>query len=171
MDPYIGEVRMFAGNFAPVGWLFCNGDALPISQYEVLYTLLGTTYGGDGMTTFNLPDLRGRTPIHQGQGPGLSARTMGDSLGSETVSLTAAQMPQHFHPVSASSAKATDPGPSAGMVWGVVENGQYANPPANAAMSLNATTASGKSAPHPNMGPFQAVSFIIATEGIFPSRS
>jgi microcystin-dependent protein len=163
---------MFAGNFAPAGWRICNGDALPISEFDALYTLLGTTYGGDGVTTFNLPDLRGRTPIHQGQGPGLTMRVIGQTLGAEAVALTPAQMPAHFHPVAANSAAGDSPSPTAGCVWagGSTKETQYSKRPSTASMSAAATTPAGDGAPHPNMMPFQAVSFIIAVEGIFPSQ-
>lgn len=172
MDPYIGEVRMFAGNFAPVGWLICDGSSQSISQYSALYQLIGATYGGDGQLTFNLPDLRGRTPIHQGQGRGLSPRTLGDLLGSETVSLTAAQMPAHFHAVGANSGTGDISAPAAGCIWSTGSTGekQYSKNAPTASMSPAATTAAGNGAPHNNMMPFQAVSFIIATEGIYPAQ-
>src|ERR1700758_3405683 len=99
-QPYVGEIRMFAGNFAPAGWMFCEGQLLPISENETLFQLIGTTYGGDGETTFALPDLRGRVPIHMGQGSGLTPRTIGDAGGAETVTLTVAQMPVHHHIVN-----------------------------------------------------------------------
>lgn len=170
MDPFLGEVRMFAGTYAPMGWEFCNGQLLNISQYDSLFALIGTTYGGDGVSTFALPDLRGRTPIHMGQGPNLSPRNLGDSLGRESVLLTAAQMPTHYHSVHASSKAGVQAVPN-GSVWAVVtgEN-RYTQAAPTVSMSPNATTPAGGGQPHDNMMPFQAVSFIIATEGVFPSR-
>lgn len=161
---------MFGGNFAPTGWLFCNGQLLNISQYDVLYTLLGTTYGGDGVNTFGLPDLRGRTPIHQGQGNGLTNRAIGQSLGAETVTLTAAQVAPHFHPVIATTSDGTAPGPK-DNTWAQSSEAQYSTANANGVMAAAATGITGGGLPHENMMPFQAVSFIIATEGVFPNRS
>lgn len=171
-DPFLGEVRMFAGNFAPMGWLFCNGQLLNISEYDALYSLLGTTYGGDGATTFALPDLRGRTPIHAGQGPGLSCRMLGESFGAETVTLSAAQLPSHFHPAYACS-KAGNLGAPSSAAWAAASTSEkhYTQNAPNVSMSANATTSAGGGQPHENMMPFQAVSFIIATEGIFPPQS
>jgi microcystin-dependent protein len=168
--PYIGEIRMFGGNFAPVGWGLCNGDLLAISQYDALFALIGTTYGGDGVTTFALPDLRGRIPIHQFQGPGLSPRTIGEAAGSETVTLLINQLPNHTHPAGATNAS-TSPGP-AGNVWGSVSSGvPYSNDTApNVAMNAGAVSTVGGSQPHDNMQPFQCVNFIIALEGIFPTQ-
>lgn len=106
-QPFIGEIRMFGSNFAPAGWMFCNGQTLSIAQYTALFSLIGTTYGGNGTSTFNLPDLRGRLPVHQGQGPGLSFYTIGQAAGVETVALNSTQMPQHSHALMASTATAT----------------------------------------------------------------
>ena len=171
MDPFLGEVRMFGGNFAPVGWLFCNGQLLNISENDALFNLLGTTYGGDGQTTFGLPDLRGRTPIHMGQGPNLSPRNLGDQFGTEAVTLTASQLPTHFHVVHARKEKGTQTGPK-DAVWAASSTGekQYTQNAPNTSMAASATTVEGGGLPHDNMMPFQAVSFIIATEGVFPSR-
>jgi microcystin-dependent protein len=173
VDPYIGEIRMFAGNFAPVGWLPCDGRLLNISQFDALYMLLGTTYGGDGQNTFGLPDLRGRTPIHQGQGQGLTSRLIGQMLGSETVTLTQAQLPVHPHPVNAYNAAGDSTVPTQGCVWSAGSTGenQFSTNPPNASMAPAATSAAGGGAPHDNMMPFQAVSFIIATDGVFPPRN
>jgi microcystin-dependent protein len=170
MDPFLGEVRMFAGNFAPVGWQFCNGQLLNIAENDSLFNLLGTTYGGDGQTTFALPDLRGRTPIHMGQGPNLSPRNLGDAPGSEAVTLTPAQMPSHYHPVRASSKDAAQADPK-DCVWAVVKGeNRYTQAAPTITMSASCTTPAGGGQPHDNMMPFQAVSFIIATEGIYPPQ-
>ena len=172
MDPVLGEVRMFAGNYAPQGWLFCNGQVLQIAEYDALYSLIGNTYGGDGMSTFALPDLRGRTPIHQGNGPGLSNRVLGQSLGRETVTLTTAQLPQHPHPVHAVS-EAGDTTDPTDAIWAAASTQelQYTTNNPNASMDPNCTTPAGQGLPHDNMMPFQAVSFIIATEGVYPSHN
>lgn len=171
MDPFLGEVRMFGGTFAPVGWLFCNGQLLNISENDALFNLLGTTYGGDGQTTFGLPDLRGRTPIHMGQGPNLSPRNLGDRFGTETVTLTASQLPTHYHVVHAHKDKGTQTGPK-DAVWAAASTGekQYTQNSPNTNMAASATTIAGGGLPHDNMMPFQAVSFIIATSGIYPSQ-
>ena len=171
-DPYLGEVRMFAGTFAPVGWALCNGQLLNIAEYDALYVLLQTTYGGDGQNTFGLPDLRGRSPIHQGNGIGLTPRGLGQMLGTETVTLTAAQMPAHFHPVHAFSTAGTVAAPGTTTSWAAASTGenQYSQAAPGVSMSANCTTVAGGGQPHENMAPFVAVNFIIALEGIFPSQ-
>lgn len=170
-SPFIGEVRVVGYNFAPVGWAFCDGSLLPIAQYDALFALIGTTYGGDGQTTFALPDLRGRTPIHMGAGAGLSSHFLGESFGSEAVALTEQTTPSHYHPVNASSQPGTQSVPD-GAYWAASSTGesQYAAA-ANTSMSAAASASVGGSLPHSNMMPFLAVSFIIATEGIFPSQN
>jgi microcystin-dependent protein len=170
-DPFLGEIRMFAGNFAPVGWEFCNGQLLSIAENDALYNLLGTTYGGDGVNTFGMPDLRGRTPMHQGTGNGLSTRILGEITGAESVTLTAAQLPAHYHPVHACSGVGTLATPG-GNVWGASSTGekQYTLNAPNVAMAPACTTTVGGGQPHENMMPYQAVSFIIATQGIYPSQ-
>jgi microcystin-dependent protein len=172
-SPYVGEIRMFAGTFAPVGWAFCDGSLLSIAENEVLFVLIGTTYGGDGQTTFQLPDLRGRVPMHWGQGQGLSNRLLGEYGGTESVTLTAAQLPVHTHPVLAQTGIGTQASP-AGGVWAVspVSTAPLysAGPPATA-MNAGAIAPSGGSQPHDNMIPFQAVNFIISLYGIFPSQN
>jgi microcystin-dependent protein len=163
-EPFIGEIRMFGGNFAPFGWAFCDGQVLPISQYNALFALIGTTYGGDGQNTFNLPDLRGRLPVHQGSG-----FTIGQSAGSETVTLTVNQMPQHTHPVSArTSANAGSP---SGAMYGGNTTATIYTPNPSAPMNAAMVGIGGGSQPHGNMMPYGVVSFIIALEGIFPSRN
>ena len=169
--PYVGQIMAFGGNFAPQGWALCDGSLLPISQYETLFTLIGTTYGGDGQTTFALPDLRGRAALHQGQGPGLSSYSLGQSGGAEAVTLTVGQLPPHSHPAMGSSGAGASPSPS-GAVWAGSPVNIYAGgAAANAAMSATAISASGGSQPHDNMLPFVTLNFCIAFEGIYPSQS
>lgn len=172
MDPFLGEIRMFGGNFAPVGWMFCDGSLLPIAENDALYTLLGTAYGGDGVATFGIPDLRGRAPIHAGNGNGLTPRVMGQMFGLEAVTLTAATTPTHYHPVHASSTPGTQADPT-GAYWAAASTGesQYSQANPNIAMSGAATQPSGGGQPHENMMPFQAVSFIIAVAGIYPTQN
>jgi microcystin-dependent protein len=172
--PYVGEIRMFAGNFAPAGWLFCDGTQLQISNFETLFQLIGTTYGGDGVQTFNLPDLRGRTPIHMGTGPGGVAFVLSQSGGAEQVTLTTQTIPSHNHNVTATgSGQATIP--KANMYPASVtptNNNVYGPPdgsPATFAASTIGTT--GGSQPHNNIQPYQAINFIISLFGIFPSRN
>lgn len=169
-EPYIGEVSMFAGSFAPKGWALCDGSVLSISQYSALFSILGATYGGDGRTTFGLPDLRGRAPMHAGRGPGLTPRTLGEMGGSESVALTQNQMPPHNHTANASSADATEVSPQ-NNVWAVSDERKnlYANAP-DTTMNPNAIGVSGGGQPHGNMPPYGVVNYIIALEGIFPSR-
>lgn len=169
-EPFIGEIRMFGFDFAPRGWAFCNGQLQSIVQNQALFALLGTTYGGNGTTTFALPDLRGRTPLHFGQGPGLTPRTRGEVLGVENVSLTSLQLPQHAHALAASDAPADRSDPSgavpartASPIW----RSGAATPVATGTTSLPA----GGAQPHPNLMPCLAVQFAIALQGIFPSRS
>jgi microcystin-dependent protein len=169
-NPFIGEIRMFGGNFAPRGWAFCNGQLLAIAQNDALFALIGTTYGGDGQTTFALPDLRGRIPVHAGQGPGLSSYQLGQQAGTETVTLTQQQMPAHTHTAQAQSGAGNQAGPGGG-VWASSAQNQFSANPPNAAMNAAAIGSAGGSQPHENMAPYQVVSFIIALEGIFPSRN
>ena len=167
MDPFLGEIRMFGGNFAPQGWATCDGQILPIAQNTALFSLLGTTYGGNGQTTFALPDLRGRLPVHIGGG-----LTIGQADGSETVISTTTNLPAHTHAANAASA-ATTLSP-AGQYWAADPGANvapYAAAPDGRVMSGTAIGAQGGSQPHANMQPFLAVTFIIALEGIYPSRS
>lgn len=168
-QPFIGQIKLFAGNFAPQGWMLCNGQLLPIAQYDALFNLIGTTYGGDGVTTFALPDLRGRVPIHVGQGPGLSGTVLGERGGSEVVTVTTSQLPQHTHLVSVSAA----PGTSESPANGVPSEGPDGIPAYGGAASgtLNPSTVavSGGSQPHNNVKPYTVVNYIIAVEGIFPT--
>jgi microcystin-dependent protein len=172
MEPYIGEIRLFAGNFAPIGWAFCNGQVVNIADYEVLFVLLGTTYGGDGVTTFALPDLMGRLPVHQGQNPSTGTTfTLGQKGGSEEVTLTASQMPAHSHTVLASSLDGKVSSPQNAYWASTAINPYAAASTPNRGMRPNAVSVAGGSMPHNNTMPYLAVSFIIALEGIFPSQS
>lgn len=170
-EPFIGEIKMFAGNFAPQGFAFCDGQLLAISQNDALFSLLGTIYGGDGRTTFGLPDLRGRVPIHMGNGPGLSPRTIGSKSGSETVTLTAANLPAHTHGL-AGSAEAADSGNPKQRVPATTAEAIYgpAGDP-TAPMSPNALGQTGGGQSHTNVQPFQCLNFIIALYGVYPSRN
>ena len=163
-QPYVGEIRMFAGNFAPAGWMFCEGQLLPISENETLFQLIGTTYGGDGQSTFGLPDLRGRLPMHQGNG-----FILAETGGVEEVTLTTSQIPSHTHPLLCNSTAATDVSP-AGAVYGeqlAVSAFQSASPAVG--MAPQAIGPTGGSQPHTNMQPYLCVDFIISLFGIFPS--
>jgi microcystin-dependent protein len=166
--PYVGEIRMFAGNFAPAGWMFCNGQVLPISENETLFALIGTTYGGDGQTTFALPDLRGRAPLHSGQGSGLSNYALAQAGGSEQVTLTTNQIPSHSHAPLAQSAAGSQTSP-AGSVWAASTLNQFTANAPTAAMNPSVIGTSGASQPHNNMMPFTTINFIISLFGIFPS--
>ncbi len=167
-EPFIGEIRNFGFNFAPRGWALCQGQLLPINQNTALFSLLGTMYGGDGRITFALPDLRGRTPIGFGQGPGLSDRTQGEAAGEEAVTLTESDLAAHTHPVTAASV-ATTKNP-AGAVPGFTPRGHSYGTTADAVMSPTMVGQSGDGTPHDNMPPYLVTNWCIATEGIFPSR-
>lgn len=172
-QPYVGEIRMFGGNFAPVGWEFCNGQLLSISENEVLFQLIGTTYGGDGESTFALPDLRGRAPIHMGQGAGLTSKILAETGGVESVTLTTPQIPAHTHTVGAlarcGSGSSASP---AGRFWAKDTTEKLYGPPGTPVqMAAGAAKVGfgGGSQPHENMQPYCAVSFIISLFGVFPS--
>jgi microcystin-dependent protein len=174
-EPFLGEIRMFAGNFAPQGWAFCNGQILAIQQNTALFSLLGTTYGGDGMQTFALPDLRGRCPINQGQGPGLTNFALGEQAGNETTTLTAQQMPSHTHMLNASTNSGDQPSPQNNILAVTSDTARNSYNSYTAPTSPNATTApttaAGGNAPVALRSPSLAVNFIIALQGIFPSRN
>jgi microcystin-dependent protein len=162
---------MFGGSFAPAGWAFCNGVLLPISEYETLFNLIGTTYGGDGQSTFALPDFRGRVPIHMGTGPGLSSRQLGESGGVETVTLTTQQLPVHSHPFVASTDFAGQSSPGGNVVAQLGTGGSFiyiANSP-TLSLAGNSVQATGGSQPHDNMQPYTCISFIISLFGVYPS--
>lgn len=169
-EAFVGEIRMFAGNFAPRGWAFCDGQLLQVSQNDALFSLFGTIYGGDGRTTFGLPDLRGRVPVHQGQGPGLSNRRIGEKAGEESVTLTANQVGAHQHSLSASTDTASDTSP-AGNVTATSGSGNIYGNNIGVAMKGDAIGTTGGSQSHSNLMPTQCVSFIVSLFGVYPSRS
>ena len=165
-QPYVGEIRIFAGNFAPAGWMFCQGQLLPISENETLFNLIGTTYGGDGQSTFALPDLRGRVPIHQGNG-----FTLAETGGAETVTLTVNQIPAHSHPMLASSSIGSLPTAQSNVLAKVTNIDLYSGDVTDTPMTPVAVTSTGGSQPHNNFQPYLCVSFIISLFGIFPPPS
>jgi microcystin-dependent protein len=162
-QPYIGEIRMFAGNFPPVGWMFCDGQSLPISENETLFQLIGTTYGGDGEETFNLPNLQSRIPIHQGNG-----FILAEIGGAEEITLTVNQIPAHSHVPLAGNTDGNSPGPANG-IWANSNLRQYGDTNANGTMAANRIQITGGSQPHTNLQPFLCINFIISLFGIFPS--
>jgi len=162
-DPFLGEIRIFAFNFAPSGWAICNGQLLPIAQYNALFALLGTTYGGNGTNNFQLPDLQGRAPMHYGQGPGLGNYVQGELVGSESVTLTVNEMPAHSHGTSGASVQTSDRPDGLAPAPG----GSYGAP----ASFMASTETVGGTQAHNNMQPSLVLNFCIATTGIFPSRS
>jgi microcystin-dependent protein len=171
-QPYIGEIRMFGGNFPPVGWSFCDGSLLPISEYDTLFTLIGTTYGGDGQSTFGLPNLNGRAPLHQGT---LKANTytLGESAGTESVTLTTQQIPNHSHPLLGTSDVATVNASTNNVLGATTAATTRAYGTDNPLITLPAGVIStvGGSQPHENMQPYLCVSFIISLFGLFPSQT
>jgi microcystin-dependent protein len=162
-QPYVGEIRMFAGNFAPVGWMFCEGQLLPISENETLFQLIGTTYGGDGESTFALPDLRGRIPIHQGNG-----FILAETGGAEEVTLTVQQIPAHSHALLASNQAATERNPN-GLVLAQALSQIYINDTPATNLAATAVAPVGGNQPHTNFQPYLCIDFIISLFGIFPS--
>lgn len=171
MDPFIAEIRIFPFNFAPKGWAWCDGQLLPLSQNTALFALLGTTYGGNGKSNFALPDLQGRAPMHPGQGPGLSLHDLGETGGSETVSLLESEIPAHTHTIRAADDSGLQSSPVAPTPAYPAKGGFYA--PSNGAitqMSVNAATPTGGDQPHNNMMPYLTFYFNIALQGDFPSR-
>lgn len=167
-EPFVGEIRMFAGNFAPSGWAFCDGQLLAVSQNDALFSLVGTIYGGDGRTTFGLPDLRGRIPIHAGQGPGLSEQRLGAKSGVENVTLVINELPSHTHTMKASKAPLRYPHPMDNLP-GRSFRRNYHNG-SNGNMGSESITSVGGSRSHTNLMPYLCVNFIIALFGIYPSR-
>lgn len=169
-SPFIGEIRMFGGSFAPQGWAFCDGQTMPISENDVLFTLIGTTYGGDGQQTFNLPDLRGRLPMHMGTGAGLTSRTIGENGGVETVTLTTQQIPIHNHTPLAVSGNGNQATPQNG-VWAGAAASRYSSSAPNLAMNNTLGGAAGGNQPHDNLMPYLVISFIISLFGVFPTQN
>ena len=171
-EPFLGEIRMFGGNFAPRGWAICEGQLLPIAQNTALFSLIGTNYGGNGTSTFGLPDLRGRLPLHMGEGPGLSSYVIGEAMGAETVALTLAQLPPHSHPAVCSPGGGNS-GTPVRNYWCTDPAGNTAayNENGGAAMATGIIGSSGGGQAHDNMPPFLVLTFVIALQGIFPSRN
>jgi microcystin-dependent protein len=172
-DPFVAEIRIFPFNFAPKGWAFCDGQLLPLSQNTALFSLLGTTYGGDGKSNFALPDMQGNAPMHPGQGPGLSLHDLGETGGSETVSLLESEIPAHSHAQMAASVSATKSDPT-GNSFARVSGATPFLPPAGAPlaqMSDNVIAPAGGDQPHNNMQPYLTLSFCIALQGVFPPRT
>lgn len=177
MDPLLGEIRMFGGNFAPRGWALCNGQLLSIAQNTALFSILGITYGGNGQTTFALPNLQGRIPMHWGSTPGLSPHTLGEAAGTETVTLLTTQMPMHNHLLGASNATGGTDDPTGNVMGKPLDSTgnpayEYVTGSApNVQMNVQSIQPAGGSQPHANMQPYLCVTFIIALEGVFPSRN
>jgi microcystin-dependent protein len=172
-EAFIGEIRMFGGNYAPVDWALCNGQFIPLQQNQALYAVIGTSFGGDGVSTFALPDLRGRVPIHPGQGAGLSTYVLGQHGGSENTTLSTANLPAHTHALNASAEGGTQASPSGG-VPAVESTGTSQNYSSNApdvTMSAKTVGATGSGTPVSIIQPYVCVSFIICLEGIYPTRS
>jgi len=165
-QPYVGEIRMFAGNFAPAGWMFCEGQLIPISENETLFNLIGTTYGGDGQSTFALPDLRGRIPMHMGNG-----FILAETGGVEEVTLTAQQIPAHSHPLTAASVTGDQVSPGGSLPANSFNVTPYINDVPTGNMNAAAISATGGSQPHTNFQPYLCVDFIISLFGIFPSQT
>jgi microcystin-dependent protein len=175
-NPFLGQIKMFAGNFAPVGWLFCQGQILSISQNTALFSLLGTTYGGNGTSTFALPNLQGCFVMSSGQGPGLSPRDLGETGGEAAVTLLTTSMPAHTHNAEANTAGGNTDSPT-GADWAFAHKGKApimaytASESSNVPMNAEALAPAGGSQPHNNLPPYLVINFIIATQGIFPSRN
>lgn len=172
-NPFVAEIRIFTGGFAPKGWAQCDGQLMSISQNTALFSLLGTTYGGNGTSNFALPNMQGCAPMQAGQGPGLSLRDLGETAGEQTVTLLQTEMPAHSHQVKASGTVGNRQGPANDVFSRVTGALPYApsNGPTNVQMSPFGTTIAGGSQPHNNMPPFLGLNFIIALQGVFPARS
>ena len=170
-EPFVGEIRMFAGNFAPRGWSYCDGQLLAVTQNDALFSLLGTIYGGDGRTTFGLPDLRGRIPVHAGSGPGLSPRKLGAKGGAENVTVTANQLPSHTHAAQATTGVGSSTNPSGLLPARSAAGDTYVDDFSATTMNPAAISNTGGSQRHTNLMPFLCVHFIIALFGIYPSRN
>ncbi len=173
MDPFVAEIRIFPFNFAPKGWAFCDGQILPLSQNTALFSLLGTTYGGDGKSNFALPDMQGNAPMHPGQGPGLSLHDLGETGGSETVTLLESEIPAHSHNLVASSVPSTKSTPDANALSRIGTGGTpyKAAGSAQVTMSDQALAPAGGDQPHNNMQPYLTLNFCIALQGVYPPRT
>ena len=174
MDPFVAEIRIFPFNFAPKGWAFCDGQLLPLSQNTALFSLLGTTYGGDGKSNFALPNMQGNAPMHPGQGPGLSLHDLGEMSGSETVTLLQSEIPSHSHSLMASSTNSSKPSPAGNALTRVQSGATPYLAPAGAPLSTFADvslTPAGGDQPHNNMMPYLTLNFCIALQGVFPPRT
>jgi microcystin-dependent protein len=177
-DPYIGEIRIFPFNYAPMGWAFCNGQSMPVAQYQALFAVIGTIYGGDGQNNFNLPNLQGRAAMDMGTGPGLTPRNINDQVGAATVTLTGGQLNQHTHNLVAQNVDANSAAPTSNYLARSTANtprgraaaNTYAAPGAMTPMAPTALTSFGKGQAHDNMQPYLPLSLCIALEGIFPVR-
>ena len=174
-QPYVGEIRMFAGNFAPNGWMFCDGQLLPISENETLFQLIGTTYGGDGQSTFALPNLQSRIPVHMGTGPSGTTYQLAEMAGVESVTLTTQQIPIHTHALVCRDAAGASTADHTGAIWTHSDVNQYSNASTDTPMGVGGvqfqSTIAGGSQPHDNMLPFLCVNYIISLFGIFPSQT
>ncbi|MCP3919602.1 MAG: phage tail protein [bacterium] len=170
MEPFIGQIIQFAGNFAPRKWALCDGSLLSISQYQALFSILGTTYGGDGRTTFALPDLRGRFAMHPGSGPGLTTRHLGEKSGSESETLTVNQLPAHNHHVNCTDQRGSTNFPSGNFMAADPDNPFFHGTP-DKLMNVDTLTTVGGGHAHNNMPPFQAINYLIALEGTYPARN
>ena len=170
-QPYVGEIRMFAGNFNPNGWMFCDGAVLPISENETLFQLIGTTYGGDGESTFALPNLQSRVPIHMGTGPDGITYQLAEQAGVESVTLTTQQIPNHTHAFTGSDANGTQANPAANILASVTTSTPYVDEFVGGQFAANTITPAGGSQPHENCQPFLCINYIISLFGIFPSQT
>jgi microcystin-dependent protein len=171
MDPFVAEIRIYPFNFPPKGWAFCDGQLLPISQNTALFSLLGTTYGGDGKSTFALPNMQGNAPMHPGQGPGLSLHDLGETGGSETVSLLESEIPAHSHTLRASLDDADLRIPTASRSLAKANSSVYVTGNPNTALAAEGLTPAGGDQPHNNMMPYLTLNFCIALQGVFPPRT
>ncbi len=170
-NPFVAEIRIFPFNFAPTGWAFCDGQLMPISQNTALFSLLGTTYGGDGRSNFALPNMQGNAPMQPGQGPGLSLHDLGETGGEQAVTLLTTEMPAHAHTLNASGGDGTDPQPAGELLASGIGVGMYAAPGPSAQLAFSAIAPVGGSQPHNNMQPYLTLNFCIALQGVFPARS
>ena len=170
-EPYIGEIRMFAGNFAPNGWMFCEGQTLPIAENDALFTLIGTTYGGDGQETFNLPNLASRVPIHMGTGPDGTTYQLAEMAGTEQETLTVQQIPNHTHPLAASTSAGATNSPANKVIAASPSVTIFIEDSPDNQLNPNSVTPAGGSQPHENTQPFLCINFILSLFGVFPSQT